>query len=570
MSMGSEAEFLHDEENSGEYAGLEHSPSKRQRTQPREDESAYPGTSSSDDDDASVYDSRLSLKRHALSEVIEPVLKRQRGIFNNKYLDVLNRDIEDVTNFSVDGEDEGLPPSQIGLTLWTPYEKKVFFEALSRLGKDNIRGIADCIRTKSEIEVRQYIILLADAVERRRQEQEGGLKYLQLAEYPAAVEMSLPCCHALDEAADALSFRQERHEELAEQKKWGECWNINLELARRIEGDHGRERDTTFASDRGLGFTELLCVKNFVRLPGRIFMNASHAEDNWQFVSEEPPTIRATALQDFHSLLVSVTKKLVLTTLFMAESRIRGKTKVEPSTRSLVKRKDVEAAVASLGMKQNSDEFWATCARRLRLEVWDDEAEKDAGEEDENEVSMAYDRVESILRRESGVPEDGATKELSSTPEIKFEDGESSESTDDEASGGEESGDDADAAPLDDAEREVIEEANEVLVYSAYDFPETHRTREALKNRIRNERAQEAQADAEDAKASYEAELEMWRLLQRQPPDSFVMPQIPERGCRAAGNVGGLYDAGQEWREKLAYHSEWEMLGTSQARKKKA
>ncbi|KAK2064352.1 hypothetical protein LY76DRAFT_587556 [Colletotrichum caudatum] len=568
MSMGSEAEFLHEEENTGDYADFEHSPSKRQRTQPREDESFYPGTPSSNDG-IGGYDRRSSHKRRALGEVIEPVLKRHRGVFNNNYLDLLNRDIEDVTNFSIDREEEGLPPSQIGLTLWTPYEKKTFFEALSRLGKDNIRGIADRIRTKSEIEVRQYIALLADAIERRRREQEEGLKSLELAEYPAAVEMSLPCCHALDKAADALSFRQERHEELIELKKWGESWNINLELARRIEGDHGRERDPAFARDHGLAFTELLCVKNFVRLPERIFMNASHAENNWQFVSEEPPTIRATALQDFHSLLVSVTKNLVLTTLFIAESRIRGKKKVEPSTRSLVRRKDVEAAVASMGMKQNSDEFWATCARRLRLEVWDDEAEEVAGEEDENEESMAYDRVENILRRKSDVPEDGATEELSSASEIKVGDRESSRSTDDEASGEEELGDDADATPLDDTEREVTEEAKEVLIYSAYDFPDTHRTREALKNRIRNERAQEARADAEDAMASYEAELEMWRLLQRQPPDSLVMPRIPERGRRAIGNVEDFYDAGREWRERMTYHSEWEMLGISQVQEEK-
>ncbi|KZL79080.1 dna-binding protein [Colletotrichum incanum] len=556
MSMESEAGYLPDEEELGDYEGLENSPSKRQMTERREYESAYSDASSSDDD-TGVHEGRSSHKRRAMSGIIEPVLKRHKGVFNNNYLDLLNGDIEDATNMTVDGE-EDLPPSQIGLTLWTPYEKKVFFEVLSRLGKDNIRGIADRIQSKSEVEVRQYIALLEDAIERRGQEQEGGLKSLEPAEYPAAVEMSLSCCHALDEAADALSFRQERHEELVEQKKWGECWNINLELARRIEGDHGRERDANFVSDHGLEFTELLRVKSFIRLPERIFMNASHAEDNWQFVSEEPPTIRATALQDFHSLLVSVTKRLVLTTLFIAESRIRGKRKVEPSTRNLVRRKDVEAAAASLGMKHNSNEFWVTCARRLRLEVWD------AEEEDEDEEPMSYDRVESILRHESDAPEDRATEERSSTPEIKFEGHESSEVTDNEASDKEESGDGVDTADLGAAEREIIEEAKEVLVYSAYDFPETHRTREALRNRIRNERAQEAQADAEDAKASYEAELEMWRLLQRQPPESFMMPQIPERGRRAVGNVEDFYDAGRKWRERLTYHSEWEMLGTSQ------
>ncbi|GJC88275.1 RNA polymerase I-specific transcription initiation factor rrn5 [Colletotrichum liriopes] len=562
MSMESEADYLPEEEQLGDYEGLEHSPSKRQKTERREYESTCSGASSSDDD-IGVHEGRSSHKRRAVSVIVEPVLKRHKGVFNNNYLNLLNGDIGDATNMAVDG-DEDLPPSQIGLTLWTPYEKKVFFEALSRLGKDNIRGIADRIRSKSEVEVRQYIVLLEDAIERRGQEQEGGLKSLKPAEYPAAVEMSLACCHALDEAADALSFRQERHEELAEQKKWGGCWNINLELARRIEGDHGREKDAKFVSDHGLGFTELLRVKNFVRLPERIFMNASHAENNWQFVSEEPPTIRATALQDFHSLLVSITKRLVLTTLFVAESRIRGKRRVEPSTRNLVRRKDVEAAVASLGMKHNSDEFWAKCARRLRLEVWDSE------EEDKEEEPMAYDRVESILRHDSDAFEDTATEERSSTPEIKFEGHESSEVSDDEDSGEEGSGDEADTAALGGAEREVIEEAKEVLVYSAHDFPETHRTREALRNRIRNERAQEAQADAEDAKASYEAELEMWRLLQRQPPEPFMIPQIPERDRRAAGTVEDVHDAGRKWRERLTYHSEWEMLGTSQIQDKKA
>ncbi|GJC93943.1 DNA-binding protein [Colletotrichum higginsianum] len=484
MTMEPEAEYLPDEEEIGVSEEPKHSPSKRQRTELQGSEPVYSGVSSSDGE-TGVQEARSSHKRRAMSIFVEPVLKRHKGVFNNNYLDLLNRDIGDVA---------GIMP-------------------------DNIRGISDRIRTKSEIEVRQYISLLEDAIESRGQEQEGGLRSLGIEVYPAAVEISQPCCHALDEAADALSFRQERHEELAEQKKWGDCWNINLELAKRIEGDHGLERDPTFASDHGLEFTELLRVKNFVRLPERIFMNASHAENNWQFVSEEPPTIRATALQDFHSLLVSVTKRLVLSTLFIAESRIRGKRRVVPSTRNLVRRKDVEAAVASLGMKQNSDEFWVTCARRLRLEVWDDEDEEDAEEEDNDKEPMVYDNVENILRSRSDARQDRAMKERSSTPEIKFEDRESSDSAADETSGGEGSDDDeADAAHLDDAEREVIEEAKEVLVHSAYDFPKTHRTREALKNTIRHERAQEAQAEAEDAKTSYEAELELWRLLQRQPP----------------------------------------------------
>ncbi|KAK1641187.1 hypothetical protein BDP81DRAFT_458042 [Colletotrichum phormii] len=565
MSMEPEDDYLPSQEDLGDHdlEDLEKSP-KRQRTQHQRSHSAYSVASSSDNENG-TDEGRPRHKRRAQNEIVEPVLKRHKGVFNNNYLDLLNEEIQDVVHQTTVGRDDDMPPSQIGLTTWTSYEKKLFFEALSRLGKDDLPGISAKIQNKSEIEVRQYILLLQAAVEGRDKEQDGGNKPIHLADYPAALEISPLCCHALDEAADALSFRQERHEEIVEQKKWGECWNINLELAKRIEGDHGLEKDPTFASDHGLAFTEVLRVKSFLRLPEHIFMNASNAENNWQYVSEEPPTIRATALQDFHSLLVSVTKKIVLTTLFIAQSRIRAKKHVEPSTRNLVRRKDVEAAVASLGMKQNSDEFWTTCARRLRLEVYDDDAE-DVGD-DEDEEPMSYDRVESILRSGSDSLESPITGETSPTPQIKFEKDEMSASADDEDSVSGESSDEAPAI-MDDAEREVVEEAKEVLVYSAYDFPETHRTREALKNRIRNELAQEAYAEAEDAKASRECESDMWRLLQRQPPEPLITTQTGEPTRQVARGVEDLYDVGRRWREKLVYHSEWEMLGTSQLQDK--
>ncbi|KAK7441656.1 hypothetical protein Landi51_10013 [Colletotrichum acutatum] len=567
MSMEPDHDYLQNQE-SGEHdlEDLDKSPPKRQKTEHQEPHSAYSVASASDDE--SGTDEGLSRhKRRAQDEIVEPVLKRHKGVFNNNYLDLLNGDIQDVVHHTTVGGDDDLPPSQIGLTTWTSYEKKLFFEALSRLGKDDLPGISANIQTKSVIEVRQYILLLQAAVEGRDKEQDGGNKPIHLADFPAALEISPLCCHALDEAADALSFRQERHEELVEQKKWGECWNINLELAKRIEGDHGLNKDPTFASDHGLAFTEVLRVKSFLRLPERIFMNASNAENNWQYVSEEPPTIRATALQDFHSLLVSITKKIVITTLFIAQSRIRGKKHVEPSTRNLVRRKDVEAAVASLGMKQNSNEFWTTCARRLRLHIYDDDAE-DVGD-DEDEELVSYDRVESVLCREADTEH---PSQSFSAPQIKFEKDElsdSADSADDEDSVLDETGDEA-LVIMDDVEREVVEEANEVLVYSAYDFPETHRTREALKNRIRNELAQEAYAEAEDAKASRECESDMWRLLQRQPPEPFMGTQTTEPTKQVARAVEDVYDVGRRWREKLTYHSEWEMLGTSQLPDKKA
>ncbi|KAF9881357.1 DNA-binding protein [Colletotrichum karsti] len=525
-----------------------------------------------DDDEAPDQDGRSSQKRRASAVAVEPVLKRHKGLFNNNYLDLLNEDIAEAANQIALGAEEDLPPSQLGLTFWTPFEKKLFFEALSKLGQDDICGIAGRIRTKSEIEVRQYLALLQDAVESREQDGNQGLEYsMEMENHPAAVEISLPCCHALEEAADALSFRQERHEEIVEQRRWGECWNITTELARRMEGGRGATKEPKFASQHGLGFTEVLRVKNFLQLSERIFMNASYAENNWQFVSEEPPTIRATALQDFHSLLVSVTKKVVLTTLFLAESRIRAKRKVAPSARGLVRRKDVEAAIASLGMEHSRNDFWTNCARRLRLEVWDDESESQVESTDvDEEQPLSYDEVEKVLRQKPNMTGPADTNGNLFTSGSIPRDAESSESEEDNDESASEQSDSESSVIMDEAEHEVNEEAKEVLKYSAYDFPETHRTREALRHRIRNEREQEAYADAEDARISCEAELEMWRLLQRQPPEPLVKPAPIERGRRGMKDVEDIYDVGRQWRQRLQFHSEWEMYGTSAVSAKKS
>ncbi len=49
-------------------------------------------------------------------------------------MDLLNSDIADAVARSIVDDKVDLEASQLGLTLWSPSEKKRFFEALSRLG----------------------------------------------------------------------------------------------------------------------------------------------------------------------------------------------------------------------------------------------------------------------------------------------------------------------------------------------------------------------------------------------------------------------------------------------------
>jgi hypothetical protein len=252
----------------------------------------------------------------------------------------------------------------------------------------------------------------------------------------------------------------------------------------------------------------------------------------------------ATTFEDFHALAVSVTKRLVQTTIFLSMSRIKAKKQLIPTTREIVRAQDVEAAVASLGLAHNSRQFWSKCARRLRLEVHEEPPDRD--EEGEHEP-LSYEQVESLLSRSD---EDG---DSSAEPQIDLDeivDGSENEAL---------SSDFEEPPTLSDDEGAAIErEANEVLQFSAADFPETYRKKETLKNRIAVERRQEQYAEERDQYASWQAEAEMWDLLQKRPP--IELPKMPEPGPlqRSTMDVESIFPIGRDWRSKTKYRSEWE------------
>ncbi|KAI1658430.1 hypothetical protein F4813DRAFT_356786 [Daldinia decipiens] len=313
--------------------------------------------------------------------------KRQKGVFNFQYINILNEEIRDAAAGIIRDEPLGLAPAKIGIVSWTPSEKHVFFSALARLGRDDIAGIAARIGTKSPLEVQQYLVLLNEAERARRENDGKRQRALRPVDVPAAAELSTELCAALEQAADGIALRCERHETALEQKRWQGRWLVTAQLARLLERQQrsnrsNNNRNTAMAETNDLPpFAELFVLRNWLRLSERVFMNSSVVPDgNWRGVSEEPPSIRATALADFHSLALSVTRRLVSATLYVASSRVRAKRAGDRRNRTggLVKIKDVQAAVASVGMTENSRKFWARAARRLRLDVYDDEQDDES------------------------------------------------------------------------------------------------------------------------------------------------------------------------------------------------
>lgn len=480
-----------------------------------------------------------SLKRPAEDDLLPRQFKRQKGILNIDYLDLLNRDIEDASQrvcFTHDDEETALYSTQIGLTYWSIPEKKLFFEAIARLGQSDLPGIASRIGTKSEIEVNHYLDVLRRA--RLLRQREVRRPAIEFPEIPAAIELSQQCCHALDEAADAISVRQERKEELREEGKWGECWEITPKIARRLD------KGESITGSQDLHFKGLFNLHAWLRLSERIFMNSSIPSENWHYIDNSPPSMWATTFEDFHSLAVSITKRLVQTTLFLSMSRIRAKKELVPTTRDIVRAQDVEAAIASLGMKPNSHQFWSKCARRLRLEVQEEPPSKDEECEGEGEP-LSYEEIENLLSQNDD--------DVKPTLEPEFD--EIVDSDEPEAL----SSDFEDPPLLSDDENYAVDrEANEVLQFSAADFPETYRKKEVLKNRIITERRQEQYAEERDQYANWQAENVMWDLLQKKPLIELPKMQEPGPLQRSNMDVESVFPIGRDWRSKTRFRSEWE------------
>lgn len=479
------------------------------------------------------------LKRPVGDAMLSRPFKRHKGLLNMDYVDLLNREIEDAAQRVCLDDDQNLRSSHLGLTSWSSVEKSILFEAVARMGRDDLEGIAVRIGSKSVVEIRQYLALLEQ--EKQFRSLSDRRSTLEMVSYPAAVELSQSCCRALEETADTISVKQERREQQREEKKWGHVWDLTPDIATRLEkGD-----PSVLPDGVSLPSVALFDLTQWLKLSRDIFMNPSIPSENWAYMDEAPPSIWATTLEDFYSLAVSITRRLVQTTIFASMARIRDNQEYrQGAMRNVIRRKDVRAAALSLNLPLNTSQFWHSSARRLRLSVIDDSAG-----ETERMVPLSYKQVEELLAVTDSEGEDGVNpveeEDMKEEQELGQDDNAADGHTDEVSSGENES--------------LVDQEADEVLRFSAADFPETYKMRQALKNRVAMEQQQEQYADECDDFASYQAELEMWELLQKEPPTELPkMPEPPGPASKSSMNVESIFKIGGSWRTYTEPWSEWE------------
>jgi RNA polymerase I-specific transcription initiation factor RRN5 len=110
----------------------------------------------------------------------------------------------------------------------------------------------------------------------------------------------------------------------------------------------------------------LLHLPNLLELSTKLFMNTPEAEG----LPAKKASMRHTALNDIHTIVLSVLRRLISVILFQANTRLRmfGAFRDPTYLRNrYVQQEDVYAALDILGMKRETFEYWRTAPRRLKL-----------------------------------------------------------------------------------------------------------------------------------------------------------------------------------------------------------
>lgn len=309
--------------------------------------------------------------------------------------------------------------TQNGIVIWTPMEKDTLYTLLDRKGKNGIKEIAAAIGTKSELEVQDHLRLLHRGLERQHL-RDRHTRTVILGDVPAAAEIRGECSRVLDRYAELMRLEEQYLENVAGRKKHYDAWVIDREKAGQIneeieeEEEEDEEQGKKSTGEDGQGTEErgeeakeeqaeskeededeeeeerikiisynptihltasLFNMEKWTRLSERFFMNfgGPRLEDNWANIAYpgESPSLTADAFADFYALAMSVTRRLVQSSLFFAMSRIRRMRDTGHRKAQIIKTRDVKTALSVLNMKQDCSGFWPGLERRCSLDVVD-------------------------------------------------------------------------------------------------------------------------------------------------------------------------------------------------------
>lgn len=321
--------------------------------------------------------------------------------YRDGYADLLRTESTDLMT-------DGVPPvsleqSQIGVVTWSPSEKEALFQALSHKGLRDLPQLAHAIGTKSPPEIHAFLLLLREKVSERHL-LHRQTKTISHADIPAAVEISLETEEALESAADAQLAYEDYYEHIVGAQRSNGFWTIDSEAAEELDAEHVQaeealEQSSEEASETTFQ-TPIFCVSKLIELSEKLFMNygRSHSHQNWReiAISGETPAVTQEVISELYDLAVNFTRKLLQTSICLAQSRQRATTNGHYRHRSMVREQDVAAAIEVLNLKCDLWEFWVGVPRRNKLDILDDKHKRGGYKRGKH---MPHDIVEQVLSK---------------------------------------------------------------------------------------------------------------------------------------------------------------------------
>jgi RNA polymerase I-specific transcription initiation factor RRN5 len=322
--------------------------------------------------------------------------ERLQPYYSDRYLELFHETFQpqkdDPTAFET---------SQLGAVRWHASEKAKLFAILPKSGRHDLPRAAKYIGTKSELEVKAYLDFLR-AEETDRQEFEKQTKNASRADVLAAIEVGPDLEARLEKAADALAAFQDQYDLALAQQSSSSPVVITHEAASMIDAQTETELDEGALGQRASQTTtqphqELFKFASFLELSEKLFMHDCHSnpKTHWNVLAEhgESPGMTMPVFTEFYDLVTSILQRVIQTTIFLAESRIRASTSRHENPRREVKTEDVHSALQILKIENDYWEYWIRLPRRAEFKIV--AGSKRKGDSVKHIVS--YDEVEAAL-----------------------------------------------------------------------------------------------------------------------------------------------------------------------------
>ena len=487
--------------------------------------------------------------------------KRLKGLYNDEYRQLFNETLEDVVSTDA-ATDSSLFPSQHGVTFWSSDEKQILFSSIARRGRHDIGRIAADLKTKSEPEVWTFMQEIQHAATEEQIYEMASRKLPKPYDIPAAFEIGDECCKDLDLAAEALSDLQYKEEARMEREEYSDFPLLTSRIGKwanlKMKAGEAGEEEVRCRLSPAI----LLDLKVFLALSKRFFMNSSVPENNWRSYTEqrEYPSMMYSAFLDFHTLVLSITRRLVQSSLLLAMSRLRAlDASGQYDSRRYVRQGDVSAALNILGLEPDGRKTWIGAARKCRLRVYENVRHLQA-----SGIKYGYDDVEEILRTEQARPRGRsgsrhrATCNASSSPPAANPSDTSLEKTDVSDYSVSSSTDDDKSSSNDDSSNGNSNNSSNDSSIDGYSTSgqadKQARKRELL------EKSRDTYADILDQHASRDEERRLWDLLGEDPDAKMEGKNQPLP--KAPGAERKDRDDLVDWSTRLNYAAEWEQYET--------